>query len=229
MVDRRSFDAWGKMRALPWQDDASLLDPLYLSQLPYTNKGFTGHEHIQEVGLIHMNGRVYDASLGRLSADPFIQAGSQSQNYNRYSYVMNNPLKYSDPSGHFFRKLFKSVKRVILSVSGVRAWWKHVLKPALVKIASMPVVNVVAQTALCTNPVSCVAYSVLYTYAVSGDFGMALKAGVITAATIAASSYLKNNVGVRQGIGDIEATVRKAVAHGAVGGTTSVVHGGKFG
>lgn len=45
--------------------------------------------------------------LGRfLQADPFIQAPKNSQNYNRYSYVMNNPLSYADPSGFsFFRKL----------------------------------------------------------------------------------------------------------------------------
>jgi hypothetical protein len=49
---------------------------------------------------IHMNGRVYDPSIGRfLSADPNIQALYNTQSYNRYSYVLNNPLKYSDPSG----------------------------------------------------------------------------------------------------------------------------------
>ena len=41
----------------------------------FTNRGYTGHEHIDEMGLIHMNGRVYDPVLGRfLSADPNIQA-----------------------------------------------------------------------------------------------------------------------------------------------------------
>ncbi|MEO0442397.1 MAG: FG-GAP-like repeat-containing protein, partial [Pseudomonadota bacterium] len=91
VVDRRSFDSWGKLRNLPWQNNASLDDPLYLTQLPFTNKGYTGHESVQEVNLIHMNGRLYDATLARfISADPHIQAGSLSQSYNRYSYVMNN-------------------------------------------------------------------------------------------------------------------------------------------
>ena len=70
------------------------------------NKGFTGHEHIEESGLIHMNGRVYDPQIGRfLSADPFVQAPESSQSFNRYSYVMNNPLSLVDPSGYVFEEL----------------------------------------------------------------------------------------------------------------------------
>ena len=50
------------------------------------NRGFTGHEHIDEMGFIHMNGRVYDPSIGRfLSADSNIQAPYSTQSYNRYS------------------------------------------------------------------------------------------------------------------------------------------------
>ena len=59
-----------------------------------------------------MNGRIYDPTLGRfLQADPFVQAPTNSQNYNRYSYVLNNPLSHTDPSGYFFKKLKKFVKR----------------------------------------------------------------------------------------------------------------------
>lgn len=50
-----------------------------------------------------MNGRVYDPVLGRfLSPDKYIQEGDNSQNYNSYSYCLNNPLKYADPSGNVF-------------------------------------------------------------------------------------------------------------------------------
>lgn len=59
-----------------------------------------------------MNGRIYDPTLGRfLQADPHIQAPMNSQSYNRYSYVLNNPLSYTDPSGYFFKSLVKSVKK----------------------------------------------------------------------------------------------------------------------
>ena len=55
---------------------------------------------LDELGIIHMNGRVYDPLIGRfMSADPFIQAPDNLQSYNRYAYVFNNPLFYTDPSG----------------------------------------------------------------------------------------------------------------------------------
>ncbi|WP_342626735.1 RHS repeat-associated core domain-containing protein, partial [Pseudoalteromonas rubra] len=48
-----------------------------------------------------MNGRIYDADTGRfMQADPVVQAPSNLQNYNAYSYVLNNPLSYTDPSGY---------------------------------------------------------------------------------------------------------------------------------
>ena len=66
-----------------------------------SDKLFTGHEHVDAVGLIHMNGRAYDPELGRfLSVDPFIQAPTNSQSLNPYSYVMNNPLSGTDPTGY---------------------------------------------------------------------------------------------------------------------------------
>ena len=47
-----------------------------------------------------MNGRMYDPVIGRvLSPDNFVQDPNNAQNYNRYSYCLNNPLKYNDPTG----------------------------------------------------------------------------------------------------------------------------------
>nr|WP_262885510.1 RHS repeat-associated core domain-containing protein [Tenacibaculum maritimum] len=64
------------------------------------NRGYTGHEHFMGVALIHMNGRMYDAKLGRfLSPDNFIQEPFSTQSFNRFGYVWNNPLKFTDPSG----------------------------------------------------------------------------------------------------------------------------------
>ncbi|MES9868355.1 MAG: RHS repeat-associated core domain-containing protein [Sedimenticola sp.] len=115
VIERMSYDPWGKRRGGDWRID----DPLNATQFHlalFTNRGFTGHEHIDELELIHMNGRVYDPEIGRfLSADPNIQAPQNSQSYNRYSYVLNNPLKYTDPSGYFFKKLFKGIKKVFKS------------------------------------------------------------------------------------------------------------------
>ena len=67
------------------------------------NRGYTGHEHLQGVGLIHMNGRLYDPKLRRfLAPDNYIQDLGNTQNFNRYSYVLNNPLMYTDPSGESY-------------------------------------------------------------------------------------------------------------------------------
>lgn len=63
--------------------------------------GFTGHEHDDEFGLINMRGRMYDPALGRfLSPDPLMSTGGARSSTNRYAYVLNNPLKYTDPSGY---------------------------------------------------------------------------------------------------------------------------------
>lgn len=68
---------------------------------PTDRRGFTGHEHFEAFGIIHMNGRIYDPELGRfLSADPLVSNPYHSQSYNRYSYVMNNPMSFTDPSGY---------------------------------------------------------------------------------------------------------------------------------
>ncbi len=97
------YDAWGKRRNPNGTDNAAANNnPGSLSSK--TDRGYTNHEHIDDIGLIHMNGRLYDPYTGRmLSADPFIQAPYMLQNYNRYSYVMNNPLSLTDPSGHFWQ------------------------------------------------------------------------------------------------------------------------------
>ena len=65
------------------------------------DRGFTGHEYLPWFKLYNMNGRLYDPVVGRfLEPDPVIQDASSTQNLNRYSYALNNPLKYVDPSGY---------------------------------------------------------------------------------------------------------------------------------
>jgi len=84
-----SYDAWGKRTVTNNTFDF--------------HRGYTGHEHLPEFDLINMNGRLYDPILGRfLSPDQFVQMPDLSQNFNRYSYCLNNPLKYTDPSGELF-------------------------------------------------------------------------------------------------------------------------------
>ncbi len=97
---RYSEDAWGKRRdPLDWQGPpTSATDDGGADSL--TPRGFTGHEMLDDLGLVHMNGRIYDPLLGRmLSADLGVQFPGSLQSYNRYSYVGNNPLSFTDPTG----------------------------------------------------------------------------------------------------------------------------------
>jgi RHS repeat-associated protein len=103
VVERLAYDPWGKRRFInttPGKSDT--LDAIVGIR---TDRGFTEHEHLDEMGVVHMNGRIYDPLIGRfMSADPFIQAPDNLQSYNRYSYVMNNPLTLTDPSGYFSKR-----------------------------------------------------------------------------------------------------------------------------
>ena len=99
--EERAFDPWGACRD-PDTWKACAKDSVLPKDDGATRRGFTGHETLGAVGLVHMNGRIYDPALGRfLQADPYVQSGSDLQGLNRYAYVLNNPLNAVDPSGHF--------------------------------------------------------------------------------------------------------------------------------
>ncbi|WP_394265662.1 RHS repeat domain-containing protein, partial [Bergeyella zoohelcum] len=106
-VEQRHYDAWGNLTHLQYGNgeiitDKELIANSELQLQLLIARGYTSHEHLFEVGLIHMNGRLYDPLLRRfLNADEHIQAPYNTQNYNKYGYVYNNPLMYNDPSGEF--------------------------------------------------------------------------------------------------------------------------------
>lgn len=96
MQQELSYDAWGRLRnpgtlAVYAPDTEPTL---------FLGRGYTGHEHLTMFGLVNMNARLYDPAVGRfLSPDPYVQMTDFSQNYNRFSYAMNNPLVYIDKDG----------------------------------------------------------------------------------------------------------------------------------
>lgn len=91
-----SYDAWGRLRN-PSTHKAYEPDN---EPVLFLGRGYTGHEHLTWYGLINMNSRLYDPAIGRfLSPDPDLKSPGLLQNYNRYSYALNNPLKYTDPNG----------------------------------------------------------------------------------------------------------------------------------
>jgi RHS repeat-associated protein len=98
---RESYDAYGKRRGTNWTGSPTSGDLTNIANT--TRRGFTGHTMLDNLGLIHMNGRVYDQNVGCfLSYDPVIESLGETQSLNPYSYVMNNPLTYVDPSGYSF-------------------------------------------------------------------------------------------------------------------------------
>ena len=63
-------------------------------------RGYCGHEMLNWFQLINMNGRMYDPVLGRfLSPDNYVQMPTSTQSFNRYSYCLNNSMKYVDTTG----------------------------------------------------------------------------------------------------------------------------------
>ena len=116
VVQAMSFDAFGLRRSADGFESFAASERAGFDTST-TTRGFTGHEGLDAVRLVHMNGRVYDPLIGRfVSADPHIPAPHLTQSYNRYSYAMNNPLSYVDPDGFFFRKLLRVVVTIVVYV-----------------------------------------------------------------------------------------------------------------
>jgi RHS repeat-associated protein len=94
-VERNAYDAWGKRRNIDGSDSSSC------SLTSVTTRGFTGHEHVDAECLINMNARIYDPVIGRfLSGDSIVPDAYDGQSYNRYAYVLNNPMTFTDSTGH---------------------------------------------------------------------------------------------------------------------------------
>ncbi|GHV35124.1 hypothetical protein FACS1894178_4030 [Bacteroidia bacterium] len=94
-----------------------------------TPRGYTFHEHLTAFGLINMNGRMYDPVLARfLSPDPYVQMPDFTQNYNRYSYALNNPFKLTDPSGEFIHilaaALFGGIVNLFSNMENIDNFWQ---------------------------------------------------------------------------------------------------------
>lgn len=113
LVAEYSYDPWGRLR------DPETLEVYAAGEEPelFLGRGFTGHEHLTWFGLINMNARLYDPLLGRfLSPDPYVQAPEFTQNFNRYSYALNNPLRYTDLTGEFLGTIITTLIRLPIAI-----------------------------------------------------------------------------------------------------------------
>lgn len=119
-----SYDAWGMLR-----DPETHEGPTSgFKVVPFLSRGYAGHEHWASLRLINMNARLYDPAVGRfLSPDPLVQMPDMTQNFNRYSYCLNNPLRYVDEDGEFFWAAI-GIAALIGATTNVAAHWSEIQK-----------------------------------------------------------------------------------------------------
>ncbi|WP_157981262.1 RHS repeat-associated core domain-containing protein [Aliidiomarina iranensis] len=219
--EKLSFDAFGKRRAV-FKSNNQAVNFTLASILSLTHKGYTGHEQVDHASVVQMGGRIYDAHIGRfLQADPFVQSPSNSQNFNRYSYVLNNPLSYTDPSGYLFKKLRRNIIR------------------GAVKLFGADVVNLVgsAVSAISGGGWGAAAWS----YEFNRAMGVSRSAALRGAAVAGASAFAFSKIGAHYkevASGDISfggnmmtsgQIAGQITAHAMVGGVAASLQGGKFG
>jgi RHS repeat-associated protein len=224
-IEHYSYDAWGNRR------NPDTWNTLPSSQKVYsTDRGFTGHKQLDEVGLINMNARIYDPSIGKfLNVDPFVQNPAYSQSFNSYSYVMNNPATLIDPIGCFsWKGLFNDITSVswdIAKLSPYGAQWNlaYKINPELTLVGTQIGLAFATSEAgpVYSGAIAGFGTAFLGTMAGGGTgtdaLGAGLKAGLIGGVT----------AGLTYAAGDLPYAVRIPV-HGAIQGASTAAQGGKF-
>nr|WP_256096858.1 RHS repeat-associated core domain-containing protein [Pseudoalteromonas luteoviolacea] len=191
---------------------------------PRNLRSYTGHEPValgDDNRILHMNGRIYDADTGRvMQADPVVQAPMNLQNYNAYSYVLNNPLSYTDPSGYLFKKLLKA------SMKLTGDWYVHKF---LNKVPWLKSIVSVALNFIPSCQVWCTAvFTAQSNFVATGSLNGALKAGAISALSAYAFSQIGDAFGAESGFWETGGAAHIG-AHALTGGVISELQGGKFG
>jgi len=213
LIERMSYDAFGKRRLENGLDGSVTISS--------THHGFTGHEMMDEVGLINMNGRQYDPTLGRfIESDPSIQGAVNLQSFNRYSYVLENPLSLVDPSGYNWAS---------------KLWHKHVNKLVFGIVPNTPFVKeefrrsyilrtIGSITAATYGPWGTAVYSAYLSRVV---YGSSWTDAASSAAISGGTSYLNMKLNSTNP-GSAMDYISRPVYAGSVGGAASAIRGGNF-
>lgn len=213
VTERLAYDPWGKRRFIsinPGQPDTQ--DAITGQK---TDRGYTMHEHLDEVGVIHMNGRIYDPLMGRfMSADIMIEAPYELASHNRYSYVWNNPLNRTDPSG--FCWVCDPVGETLKTVNHIG----DVIRTDPMANAAVTIVATVL-TAPCGGCGGAI-FVGLSTADRTGSFEAGVQAGLITWGTAKAMNFVGGYEPTAGGLGNV-------VGHATVGCVSSVASGGDCG
>lgn len=256
LVELHNYDSWGKRRGLNATTITALLGSTLWGNLSASNlqlvssattRGYTGHEMFDDVGIVHMNGRIYDPEIGRfLQADPIVQNTSDLQAFNRYAYVQNNPLSLTDPSGYFSLSdvvdsvvdVFKSIVKVTVAIALAPFAAQLYISRQMFRetgrlFIRVPELQIVASAVLAAlQQYYALAYfnaaaSSAVTYQSGGSFGDVLSSAAIAFATSAVSSGLGGDGFWAKGLAGIEGA-KGFAASILFSGAVSKAQGGKL-
>jgi RHS repeat-associated protein len=217
--ERLSYDAWGKRRYPNGADDPA---DAITSQ---TTRGFTNQEELSIGGLVHLNGRVYDTLLGRMmSADPTVPDPLNPQAWNRYSYVGNDPLTFTDPTGFsWLSSFFSSIGNFFKSI------FSSSILRSILQIAITAILSAIPGLGPIGLALAAAAGSAIVTGLAGGKLGDILKAAVIAGATAFAFSEIGDLTNGHMMTFSNPNFLPNVAAHAAVGCLAAVASGGKCG
>jgi RHS repeat-associated protein len=220
VVQRLSFDPWGKQR------NANGTSAACGTITASTTRGFTGQEEIPAQCLVNLNARLYDTSIGKFMApDPIVGAPYAPNAFNRYAYVLNNPLSFTDPSGLCFLGCFwnSPIFRDILAIAAaVTAQYEYLAIEEGTTFTAATFAAATTSQAATAAVIGGVVGGGISTGTVKGALLGGFQAGLFYGA-----GSLLNAEGISSVFGSH--TADTFVAHGLVGGITSVAGGGNFG
>jgi len=213
---RQAFDAWGNRRDASTTGAWTIL-PLANAaafDTSTTYQGFTGHQQLDPVGLIHMKGRLYDPQLGRfIQADPMTEA-DPTQGLNRYTYVQNNPLSMTDPSGYLS---FRQVLGIAIAVVAACFGQYEISQGALGWAFAVSVAGGFLSAYVATGSLKAGLWGA---FAAGVFFGIGVEFNQLQGA--AGTGFAGSGYSVGVFAGDV-------AAHAAAGGILSSLQGGNFG
>lgn len=209
-----------------------------------TARGFTGQEHIDNSFVVHLNGRLYSAEIGRfLQADPVIQAPENTQSWNAYTYAFNNPYVYTDPTGMIGQTERQWAGMIVVIVAAVISQQYYLIAEYAaafgVAVAGAFIGGAIMSHSLSGGLTSAFGAALTFGIGVAGwgqwqtiaaqavtggvieslqggNFGHGVLSAGLTALAMPAVGRIGNNLG-------------RTVVGALVGGTISAVTGGKFG
>jgi RHS repeat-associated protein len=229
---RYSYDSFGKRRYTGGSYDSSgaIVVDWTTNTNNGTQRGFTGHEQLDDVGLVHMNGRLFDPNTGRfIQPDSMVQNPDNLQNYNRYGYCYNNPLNCTDPTGQFFGiddlLVYAIIATVFADVTGLIDSRTARMLLSIEVGAALPGSSGLL-AGIVDNPIAQTAIAGFVSGAISGG---GLKGGIRGAIFATANYGIGSAFGHQVGWNDPANFAGSFISHAVLGCVQSVSAGGKCG